>query len=68
MGTRSEDASLVIKTERGHNLGRVIISKSAEAKTGIPEGTLADMQRKRVLKSLLNSELQAITPSLAGRF
>jgi len=66
LGTRMEDAPLVIglgpgfsagrdvhrvvETNRGHNLGRVIAAGPAEADTGIP-GTIAGFSTERVLRA-----------------
>ena len=44
------DAHMVIETNRGHNLGRIIICGSAEADTGIP-GSIAGHAEKRVLRA-----------------
>lgn len=42
------DADAVIETNRGHNLGRVLLSGSAEPNTGIP-GIIAGIGKERVL-------------------
>jgi xanthine dehydrogenase accessory factor len=44
------DVHLVIETNRGHNLGRVIVSGSAEKNTGIP-GSIKGFTRERVLRA-----------------
>ncbi len=44
------DVHLVIETNRGHNLGRVLDSGAAEADTGIP-GEIGGYTRERVLRS-----------------
>lgn len=43
------DAHMVIETNRGHNLGRVITSGSAEPNTGVP-GSIGGYTRQRVLR------------------
>lgn len=42
------DADMVVETNRGHNLGRVILNGCAEANTGVP-GLIAGKGRERVL-------------------
>jgi len=44
------DVHMVIETNRGHNLGRIITSGSAEADTGIP-GDIGGYTRERVLRA-----------------
>ena len=44
------DVHLVIETNRGHNLGRVIVSGPAEANTGIP-GSTNGFTKERVLRA-----------------
>jgi xanthine dehydrogenase accessory factor len=44
------DVHIVIETNRGHNLGRVISKGCAEANTGIP-GSIGGFTIKRVLRS-----------------
>ena len=44
------DVHMVIETNRGHNLGRVIVSGPAEKNTGIPE-SINGFARERVLRS-----------------
>ena len=48
--TAGENAHCVIETNRGHNLGRVLWSGSAEPNTGVP-GTIKGEGIKRVVKS-----------------
>jgi xanthine dehydrogenase accessory factor len=48
--TAGEDCHLVIETNRGHDLGRIIASGSAEANTGIP-GNIAGHTDDRVLRA-----------------
>lgn len=53
-----EDVHVVIETQRGHNLGRVITAGSAEPDTGIPEpvhGIAAD----RVLRAPVEGEFRS---------
>jgi len=49
--TAGKDVHIVIETNRGHNLGRVISSGSAEADTGIP-GEIGGFSVERVLRTL----------------
>lgn len=44
------DCHMVIETNRGHNLGRVIVSGSAEPNTGLP-GAIAGYAAERVLRA-----------------
>jgi len=44
-----QDAHMVIETNRGHNLGRIITSGSAEPNTGVP-GSIGGYTRQRVLR------------------
>jgi len=44
------DVHLVIETNRGHNLGRILTSGSAEADTGVP-GDIGGYTRERVLRA-----------------
>jgi len=48
--TAGEDAHVVIETNRGHNLGRVILSGQAEPDTGVP-GNIQGFSAERVLRS-----------------
>ena len=48
--TAGENAHCVIETNRGHNMGRVFWSGSAEPNTGVP-GTIKGEGIKRVIKS-----------------
>lgn len=45
-----EDVHIVIETNRGHNLGRIITSGSAEPNTGVP-GNVAGYSQERVIYS-----------------
>jgi xanthine dehydrogenase accessory factor len=47
------DCHLVIETNRGHNLGRILVSGSAEPNTGIP-GEIAGHTDERVLRAPAN--------------
>ncbi len=50
-GFRAEsDCHMVIETNRGHNLGRVILAGAAEANTGIP-GEIGGYTQERVLRA-----------------
>ncbi len=44
------DVHMVIETNRGHDLGRIITAGCAEANTGVP-GSIAGFAEKRVLRS-----------------
>ena len=48
--TAGADCHLVIETNRGHDLGRIIVSGSAEPNTGIP-GNIAGHTDERVLRA-----------------
>lgn len=48
--TAGEDVHVVIETNRGHNLGRVILSGQAEPNTGVP-GAIGGESAKRVLRA-----------------
>lgn len=45
-----KDCHIVVETNRGHNLGRVITTGTAEVNTGIP-GNIGGFTRERVLRS-----------------
>jgi xanthine dehydrogenase accessory factor len=45
-----DDVHMVIETNRGHDLGRIITTGCAEANTGMP-GSIAGFTEKRVLRS-----------------
>jgi xanthine dehydrogenase accessory factor len=53
------DVHLVIETNRGHNLGRILISGSAEPDTGVP-GTLGGYSRERVLRAPASGLFQGV--------
>ena len=48
--TAGEDVDAVIETNRGHDLGRVLLAGAAEADTGIP-GSVAGYALERVLRA-----------------
>jgi len=48
--TAGRDVHMLIETNRGHNLGRVIVSGTAEPNTGIP-GNIGGFSGRRVLRS-----------------
>jgi xanthine dehydrogenase accessory factor len=56
--TASRDVHLVIETNRGHNLGRIITSGSAEKNTGIP-GAIGGFAKERVLRATGNGVFSA---------
>lgn len=45
-----QDVHMVVETKRGHDLGRIITSGSAESNTGIP-GSIEGYTRERVLRA-----------------
>ena len=45
-----KDVHMVIETNRGHNLGRVILEGWAEPNTGIP-GEIADVSVNRIIRA-----------------
>ena len=49
--TAGKDVHIVIETNRGHNLGKVIVHGDAEANTGLP-GVIAGVSAERVLRAL----------------
>jgi xanthine dehydrogenase accessory factor len=65
-----KDVHAVIETNRGHNLGRVILKGCPEPDTGIP-GNMAGYTHERVLRSpgqgIFHSELDIGVPSKKGR-
>ncbi|MEW6266795.1 MAG: selenium-dependent molybdenum cofactor biosynthesis protein YqeB [Thermodesulfobacteriota bacterium] len=64
------DADVVIETNRGHNLGRLIYQGQAEADTGVP-GEIAGESLRRLLRSpaegLLKANLDIGDPVYAGQ-
>jgi xanthine dehydrogenase accessory factor len=48
--TAGKDCHVVVETNRGHNLGRLICSGEAEANTGIP-GNIGGFTKERVLRA-----------------
>ncbi len=48
--TAGEDVHVVVETQRGHHLGRIITTGSAEPNTGIP-GSVAGVTEDRVLRA-----------------
>jgi len=48
--TAGTDVHMVVETNRGHNLGRIILSGSAEPNTGIP-GAISGYAEERVLRA-----------------
>ena len=53
-----QDVHLVIETNRGHNLGKIIASGSAEPNTGIP-GPIGGYSEERVLRAPCDGEFKA---------
>ncbi len=56
--TAQEDVDIVIETNRGHNLGRIIYSGAAQANTGIP-GEIKGFSKERVLYSTKDGVFKA---------
>jgi len=54
-----KDVHLVIETNRGHNLGRIISNGEAEPNTGIP-GPIAGYTEERVIRAPKDGEFKAI--------
>ncbi len=48
--TAGKDVHVVIETNRGHNLGRLILSGEAESDTGVP-GVIAGYAAERLLRA-----------------
>jgi xanthine dehydrogenase accessory factor len=53
-----KDAHLVVETNRGHNLGRILTSGSAEPNTGIP-GQIGGYAAERVLRAPCDGQFRA---------
>jgi len=53
------DVHLVIETNRGHNLGRIIANGEAEPNTGIP-GPIAGYAEERVIRAPRNGRFKAL--------
>ena len=56
--TAGQDVHLVIETNRGHNLGRIISSGAAEPNTGIP-GSIGGYTEERVLRAPCGGDFNA---------
>jgi len=54
-----KDVHMVIETNRGHNLGRVITDGEAEADTGVP-GTIGGYSRERVFRASKDGKIKTI--------
>jgi xanthine dehydrogenase accessory factor len=54
-----KDVHLVIETNRGHNLGRIIANGEAEPNTGIP-GPIAGYTEERVIRAPKDGEFKAL--------
>lgn len=57
--TAGEDCDAVIETNRGHNLGRVILQGCAEQNTGIP-GNIAGYSVERVIRAPVAGVFEAL--------
>ena len=55
--TAGQDVHMVIETNRGHDLGRIRTTGSAEANTGVP-GAIAGYTRERVLRAPVAGHFQ----------
>jgi xanthine dehydrogenase accessory factor len=53
------DAFAVVETNRGHDLGRVIMKGSAEADTGVP-GTIGGRSSERVVRAPIRGRIEAL--------
>jgi xanthine dehydrogenase accessory factor len=53
-----KDVHLVIETNRGHNLGKILTTGSAEPNTGIP-GSIGGYTEERVLRAPCDGEFEA---------
>ena len=53
-----QDAHLVVETNRGHNLGRILTSGSAEPNTGVP-GPIGGYAAERVLRAPCDGKFRA---------
>jgi xanthine dehydrogenase accessory factor len=54
-----QDAHMVVETQRGHHLGKIITTGSAEPNTGIP-GSIGGFTEERVLRAPCDGEFKAI--------
>ena len=54
-----KDVHLVIETNRGHNLGRIIANGEAEPNTGIP-GSVSGYTEERVIRAPQDGEFEAL--------
>ena len=54
-----EDVDAVVETNRGHNLGRVILEGSAAANTGVP-GNIAGYTEERIIRAPSAGEMQPL--------
>ncbi len=59
--TAGKDAHYVVETNRGHNLGRVLASGSAQANTGIP-GEIGGYSVERVLRAPVRGVVESGLP------
>jgi xanthine dehydrogenase accessory factor len=55
--TAGHDVHMVVETNRGHNLGRIVTAGSAAPNTGIP-GPIGGFTEKRVLRSPADGQFQ----------
>ena len=55
--TAGEDVHMLVETNRGHYLGRIMTSGSAEPNTGVP-GAIGGYSKQRVLRTSANGEFQ----------
>ncbi|MDI9502188.1 MAG: selenium-dependent molybdenum cofactor biosynthesis protein YqeB [Bacillota bacterium] len=59
--TAGEDADIVIETNRGHNLGRLLFTGAAAPDTGIP-GDIKGYAEERVIHAPASGVLHVLTP------
>jgi len=55
--TAGEDVHMLVETKRGHSLGRIITSGSAEPNTGVP-GAIGGYSKQRILRTSADGEFQ----------
>ncbi len=64
-----EDAHFVVETNRGHNLGHLLLSGSAEPNTGVPgpiEGITTDRVLRATADGLWENNLEIGSPAKKG--
>ena len=56
--TAGEDVHILVETNRGHHLGRIMTSGSAEPNTGVP-GAIGGYSKQRVLRTSADGEFHS---------